>query len=160
MSDSNKCPGFLVHSAPGRCRFKIPDKRHDAAYFQDLKAKLQNMGGVERIDINPLTASVLIGFDSSQIQVQALSEQLQAADYFELSDSMPTQTVWQRASSGLDRFDHMLQESTSGQIDFKSLLFILLFIMAIRQLHQGVIFSAAATLFWYALQVLLKDEPA
>ena len=68
--------------------------------------------------------------------------------------------MWEKAVSGLERFDELLKESTSGHIDFKSLLFILLFLMAVRQLQKGVVFGAAATLFWYALEVLTKDNPS
>ena len=162
MSESKPSPGHLVHSAPGRCRFKIPGKRHDTEYFQDLESELQNTAGIERIEVNPLTASVLVFYDSTRLQLQDLTKQLQSTEHFELTDAetVPTQTVWQRAASGLDSVDQMLQESTAGQIDFKSLLFIVLFIMAIRQLQQGVVFSAAATLFWYALQTLIKDKKA
>jgi hypothetical protein len=160
MSNLKLSPGYLIHSAPGRCRFKIPSKRHDAAYFQNMKEDLLNISGIERIDANPLTASVLILYDPQQVQLNDLSAQLETAEHFEPTETetMQVQTVWERATSGLDSFDQLLKESTSGHIDFKSLLFIILFMMAIRQLHQGVIFSAAATLFWYALQVLIKDK--
>ena len=159
MNDVEQTLAFLTHTAPGRCRFKIPSKRRDAAYFQALKDALLETSGVEQVQANPLTASVLIFYNTEQVDLNDLTAQLQTANQFELSDRpMDTQTVWEKAVEGVDTIDHQLKEITSGQIDFKSLLFILLFMMAIRQLQQGAVFGAASTLFWYALQVLMKDK--
>jgi hypothetical protein len=159
MNDVQQTLAYLTHTAPGRCRFKIPSKRRDAAYFQALKDALMDNSGVEQVQANPLTASVLIFYNSEQVDVNDLTAQLQNANQFELSDGpMETQTIWEKAVEGVDTIDHQLKEITSGQIDFKSLLFVMLFMMAIRQLQQGAVFGAASTLFWYALQVLMKDK--
>ena len=124
-----------------------------------MKETLTNTAGIERIEANPLTASILVFYDSERVQLSDVTMQLRTAKHFELTDRVHTQTVWEQAVGGIDRIDQQLKEITAGQIDFKSALFIMLFMMAIRQLQQGSVFGAASTLFWYALQVLLKDKP-
>ncbi|KPJ94881.1 MAG: hypothetical protein AMJ53_04200 [Gammaproteobacteria bacterium SG8_11] len=159
MNVAEQSLAYLVHAAPGRCRFKIPSKRGDAEYFHILRETLLDTPGVEQVQVNPLTASALIFYDTEQVDVDDLTAKLQSATQCELSDRpMDTQTVWEKAVAGVDTFDQHLKEITSGQFDFKSLLFIVLVIMAIRQLQQGAVFGAASTLLWYALQVLMKDK--
>ena len=159
MNTSDEIQAYVAHTAPGRCRFKIPSMRHDTAYFQSMKETLANTSGIERVETNPLTASILVFYDSERVQLKDVTMRLQAAKHFELTDRVHIRTVWEKAVSGIDNIDQQLKEITAGQIEFKSALFIMLFMMALRQLQQGSVFGAASTLFWYAFQVLLKDKP-
>ena len=159
MNVADQTLAYLTHTAPGRCRFKIPSKRRDAEYFHTLRETLLDTSGVKQVQVNPLTASVLIFYDTEQVDVHDLTAQLQSANQFELSDGpMETQTVWEQAVDGVGNIDQQLKEITLGQIDFKSLLFILLVMMAVRQLQQGVVFAPAITLIWYVLQMLTQDK--
>jgi hypothetical protein len=158
MKTSDEILATVTHTAPGRCRFKIPAKRHDVDYFQSLQETLLNTSGVNSVETNPLTAGLLILYDREQLQLDDLTTLLQSSHHFELTERIDTRTVWEKAVNGAERFDQQLKEITAGQIDSKSLLFIVLLLMAVRQLQQGVVFGAASTLFWYALQVLNKDN--
>lgn len=159
MNVAEQTLAYLTHTAPGRCRFKIPSRRRDVEYFHDLREALLDTGGVEQVQANPLTASVLVLYDTEQVDLNDLTAQLQTANQFEISDRpMDTQTVWEKAVVGVGNIDQQLKEITSGQIDFKSLLFVMLVMMAVRQLQQGVVFAPAITLIWYALQMLTKDK--
>lgn len=52
----------VVHQMPGRVRVRIPEKRHDKDFFSMVEALLPVIDGVEDVETNPLTASVLIKF--------------------------------------------------------------------------------------------------
>jgi hypothetical protein len=159
MNVAEQTLAYITHTAPGRCRFKIPCKRRDAAYFQTLREALLDTSGVEQVQTNPLTASVLILYDAEQVDINDLTAQLQTANQFELSDRpIDNQTVWEKALSGFESLDNQLKQSTSGQFDSKSLLLVVLIIMAIRQMQQGVVFAPAITLILHALQMLIRNQ--
>jgi len=50
----------LVHRTSSRIRVRIPARRNDHAYFRQLQQRLIGSLGVTAVEVNPLTASVLI----------------------------------------------------------------------------------------------------
>lgn len=153
-----KPEAYLIHSAPGRCRIRIPAKRYDEDYFQHIDATLSDIPGIVQMRTNPLAASILILHDQEELSSDDLLAQLQGFEHFSLTEQVYSHTVWEQAVNGLDTFDHQLKTITAGRFDYKSLLFVVLVIMAVRQLQQGAVLGPAAALFWYALQVLTKDK--
>jgi hypothetical protein len=64
---SSKSWAFVVHRTPTRLRIKIPERRRQVAYFAALRRVLVEHPDVVQVEVNPLTASVVIncrpGFD-------------------------------------------------------------------------------------------------
>ena len=56
---------YVVHRTASRMRLRIPGRRLDQAYFERLKQRLIRSLGVMAVEINPLTASVLIEHSSN-----------------------------------------------------------------------------------------------
>ena len=52
-----------MHALPGRIRFRIPGKRGDRSYFEKLVTAVGQCSGLQRLAINPATASILIHYD-------------------------------------------------------------------------------------------------
>lgn len=153
---------YVIHSAPGRCRLKIPTMRHSAEYFEQLKLDLIQTEGVEHVQANPLTASVLVLYDDQVLAFEALKSYFDTSAHFELTDQASAEntnvTIWENAAKQLTTFDNQLKETTSGHMDFRSLVFIVFVVLAIRQLQRGAVFGPAATLLWYAVQLLMKKK--
>src|SRR5690348_14124827 len=74
------------HFATGRLRVKIPQKRHDAAYFAHVARTVSDWDSVERVEVNPLTASVLVFFKDlvALMAENALKNDLFSVDFDEL----------------------------------------------------------------------------
>jgi hypothetical protein len=153
-----KSAAHITHSAPGRCRLKIPSKRHDADYFQFLKEKFIETDGIEQVNTNPIAASVLILYNDEHLSFEELQAHLQRSEHFELTAQSQSVAGLGSAIQGINHIDKLLKNTTSGQINFNALLFIVLVIIAVRQLRQGAVFGPASTLFWYALQILAKEK--
>jgi hypothetical protein len=51
---------YVSHSINHRTRLAIPTKRKSKEYFSDLQKELSQCEGVAKVDINPMTGSVLI----------------------------------------------------------------------------------------------------
>ncbi|WEX89900.1 hypothetical protein PZN02_005232 [Sinorhizobium garamanticum] len=55
----------IIHRARGRVRIRIPARRHHASYFDELRTNLLACEGIVAVQVNPLTATVLIEHDES-----------------------------------------------------------------------------------------------
>src|SRR5262249_38350679 len=56
----------IAHFTPRRLRIRVPEKRRDAAFFDFVQNRLAAWDSVERVETNPLTASILINFSDAQ----------------------------------------------------------------------------------------------
>lgn len=153
-----KTSAYLTHSVPGRCRMKIPDKRHDINYFESLLPQLNEVAGITQVLVNPLTASVLIQYQEQTLSLQDLKSRLGTMPQFELTSEPKALAVWQDASNRLTGIDNILKQGSAGQFDFRSLLFIVFVILAVRQLQQGAILGSASNLLWYAAQLIMAKK--
>src|ERR1700730_13203812 len=56
---------YVAHSIRNRVRIKFPARRHDQAFFARLRPNLLARTGVIAVEVNPMTASVLIEHDAA-----------------------------------------------------------------------------------------------
>jgi len=49
----------VCHLTTGRLRLRVPEKRRDNAFFRTVEQRLAGWDNVDRVEVNPLTASVL-----------------------------------------------------------------------------------------------------
>ncbi|SPF43251.1 hypothetical protein SBA4_3010012 [Candidatus Sulfopaludibacter sp. SbA4] len=54
-----------LHHIPGRIRVRVAGVKHNPARASALKEWLQSLKGVERVDVNTLTGSVLIHYSAT-----------------------------------------------------------------------------------------------
>lgn len=50
----------IVHAIAGRTRLRIAAQRGDNAFFASVATGLSSLQGVERVDVRPLTGSILV----------------------------------------------------------------------------------------------------
>jgi hypothetical protein len=145
----------ISHFTKQRLRIKVPEKRRDAAYFSAVADKLATWESVERVEANPLTASVLIYFsDLQRLFLEAVAKN----DLFDIdfdsafADSEPV--VARAAVRSFETADLAMRRWTANQIDMRGVLFLLLFAGGVFQLLRGRLATPAPTLLWYAGDLL------
>lgn len=140
----------VVHATPGRVRLKIGSKRGDAAYFQALLHALAEVEGVDRLQANPQTASVLLEFSSGglrRVSDEALHRELFVLEVEEGSAHLPD-------AGAMQPWDHPLRMG----LDWRLLAAMGLVGLAIRQMAEGKVLSPALTLLWYAYELLERSR--
>lgn len=153
----------VSHFTTRRLRLKIPEKRRDAAFFIYVAERLAAWDSVERVESNPLTASILIHFSDLQ---RLLLEAVEKNDLFDIdfdaalapqSDPAVTRTAVQ----SFEMSDLALRRWTENQLDMRSIVFLLLLAGGVFQLMRGRLNTPAPTLLWYAgnLLGLWSDRP-
>jgi Heavy metal associated domain 2 len=157
----------VCHFATGRLRIKIPEKRHDDVFFARVAERVSDWDSVERVEVNPLTASVLVFFKDSLalFTENALKNDLFLVDFEELEaaqESSRTLTVpalWEQASRAVAGADNAIRRLSADTVDLRGGVFLALLAGGMAQLFRGNITAPAVTLLWYAGEMLrLKDR--
>jgi heavy-metal-associated domain-containing protein len=153
----------IAHFTPRRLRIKVPEKRRDAAFFDFVGNRLAAWDSVERVETNPLTASILVHFsDAERLFLEAVGKN----DFLDIdldAIAQPAEPVVTRAAvRSFVTSDSVLRNWTANTVDMRSVVFLLLFLGGAYQLLRGRLSTPAPTLLWYAgsLLGLWSDRPA
>jgi len=147
---------FCSHKTSGRMRLKIPSKKGNRGYFTFLTEQLSGISGIEKIEANPLTGSVLFLYTCG---TEAIAEHAETNSIFKLNglNQYPT-NLHQRISNTFKGINDRVKGVTGGEMDMGTLAFLVLAGAGIYQISRGN-FTAPAwyTAFWYALNIFLKS---
>lgn len=157
--------GYICHLTNERVRIRIPDRRRDSAFFEKLRKQLSSWPSIERVDVNPITASVLIYFNDATSLFDDHQEhndmfRLVAPDPATTSFGLNGEPIVETARKGLAAIDRSLREGSGGRIDLRALAFLGLVGAGLVQLVAGRISAPAVTLFWYAGDLLGVWRPS
>lgn len=83
--------GHYVHHTPGRLRVRSALLKRNEQKAGALRRHLELVNGVSSIECNVLTGSILIRYDTKQIDSPALLETLRIQGY--MGTGMPTRNV-------------------------------------------------------------------
>ncbi len=149
---------ILRHQSPGRLRLQVPSQKGNGFFFQSVMGSLSNLPGVERIEINPVTGSILLihSTDAERIAQYARENGL-----FEIrSDRTHVSSFHQAAAKAFHTLDGQARALTGGGINLGALASIALIGAGTYQILRGN-FAAIPwyTAFWYGLNLILKSRP-
>ena len=143
---------YLVHQIQGRLRLRIPDRREDEAFFEEVSASLDGWPDGVEIRVKPDTGSVLLLHPS--VPFDELEPRLRDNGLFEfVAAPPPPGPALAPLLSGVSRLDRAVSEATAGSADLRTVLFIAAVGLAIRQLLRGELFGPALPLAWMAFEV-------
>jgi hypothetical protein len=148
----------VCHLTTGRLRLRVPEKRRDNAFFRTVEQRLAGWDNVDRVEVNPLTASVLVTFSDP---AALFAENALRNDLFTIAYDAPDGSAGQARQALTERVtelwreaDRALRRWTGGGADIRSAAFLLMLAGAAYQLLRGRIAPPAATLLWDAGDML------
>jgi hypothetical protein len=152
----------IVHRAPGRVRLRIEERRRDDAYFAHVAQQLRQCPSVVEVIVTPLTGSVLVRHEGTDIEVIAgygkafeLFEVGVPARHPDHAEPLPDQVIRER----LDRIDRWMRRESGDHADARSMALLGLLAAAVWQLARGNVLPAGGTLLWYALALTRQGQP-
>lgn len=165
MTDTDIRPSaFIKHQLPGRVRLKVPAKRGDFRYFNRMAEVFAECAGITQLQLNPFAASILVchGADTPFNEIVSFAENKglfglteKPADYDSvLIPNLPISTL---TSFKIDQIDDSLLNLSQNRLNIRSILFLALIGLAIHQIARGNFMAPAATLLWYALELLEQE---
>ncbi|MCX8030260.1 MAG: heavy-metal-associated domain-containing protein [Thermodesulfovibrionales bacterium] len=78
---------YYIHNVPGRLRIKSPFLKNNKNAANDVVSSLNNLSGVDSIDVNLTTGSLLINYDLREIKHTVIVELLEGKGYFNSSEA-------------------------------------------------------------------------
>lgn len=159
MAEADLPDGRICHLTNERVRVRIPQRQRDHGFFTKVQQQLSSWQSVERVDVNPVTASVLIHFkDASKLfndyQEHDKLFRLVVADLAATGLGFNGEPIVETARRGFAAIDRGLREGSGGRTDLRALAFVGLVGAGLAQLFNGRITAPAVTLFWYAGDLL------
>jgi hypothetical protein len=144
---------YVVHHTPGRVRLRIPSRRDDVAFFQDIETRLSQCTSVQQVRSNPATAGVLVRYADEMSLLQELGEIGLPEVQVEFG-LPPLEPVGARLVRRLTQVDRGIVSATRGQVDGTGLTLLFLLGASLVQIARGDVFGAAVPLLWYAGQTV------
>ena len=149
---------LVVHALPGRVRFRIPSKKDDVVYFEELSDDFAKCTGLEKLVINPATASVLIQYDVKN--TDTLNGFLQENTFFQVIDldrQAPPSTNLKRKKK--DRTRHIENINKDKSADFSRFIGLgLIALSGYRLLQDGFKAPAWHAALWYGYNLLRDNQ--
>lgn len=151
-------PAEVIHHGMSRLRLRIAAQRGQPEFFQRAVEVLAALSGVDRIEANPDTGSILIMPGIDPVRVAAHAE---AAGLFRLGrESQTVRPITEGLAAGFCDINAALKSVSGGHLDLASAAFVALVGAAAVQLRGGHVLGPASTLLWYASGLLLATEAA
>jgi len=148
---------FLSHRISGRARLKIPSRKGDFYYFKSLKEQMSKCSGIEIMEVNPVSGSILVVHASD---IEKIARYARDRNIFNLKNNRPDPTDMHSAvSKAFKDINGKIKGITGGDMDIAGAAFLTLLGLGIYQISMGN-FAAPAwyTAFWYALNIFLKSK--
>jgi hypothetical protein len=149
---------YLSHASKGRLRIKIPSKKRDEAFFADLQKALATLPGLDKIETNSLSGSLLIVHTQLPDELASWVKNLAGLSRQKTKAGKPN-SIYQMVSGTFQQVNKKVQGFTKGELDVPTLSFMALLAVGIYQISRKN-FAAPAwyTAFWYALNIFLKTR--
>jgi hypothetical protein len=147
----------ITHATANRARLKVPARRHDEAFFRRVEERLKGWRNIDRVAVNPATASILVHFSDP---AALMREAMNGNDLFRIippasQDADGTgRPLLARMQETVAATDGSLRQWTGGSLDLRTAVFAALLLAGVQQLVRGNVAAPAATLLWYAATVL------
>jgi hypothetical protein len=147
---------YVSHLSPGRLRVKIASKKGDVIFFSSLQEQLGQLPGLEKIEVNPVTGSILLihSLDSGSV-----TEFLKAQHLLKVQAGKDSFNFHQEVTRVFSAADRQVRGFIGGGINLGALAFLGLAGAGVYQIFRGN-FSAIPwySAFWYALSIFLKSK--
>lgn len=134
----------IAHRTQGRLRLRIAQKRKDLPFFLELYDHLRRIPCVNEVIMNPRTGSVLLHFDEQHRN--AVIETLLDSPMIALA---PQQVLALDKDKEPGRIERFLNERGTSATDPRTIIFLIMAGISVRQLFQGQIMAPVLTLVLY-----------
>ena len=151
MASQDRPQAFIVHQTTGRVRFRFPDQRGDAAFFESLATTLARNETVIETRASWHTGSVLVLHTGD---LSGLIAYAQKRGLFDVTTAPLPAASFRRIRHAIDSMDDRVAKSTGETLSVGKLLFLGLLAGGIYQARQGHLLPAGMTLFKHALEIM------
>jgi hypothetical protein len=137
----------------------VPSCKRDLAWFAQVKDRLAEIPGVEAVDVNELSGSILIVHDQTDIETLLAVAKKQGLFQIARPEARRKATLRQDVAEGFRTVNRRVSGATGGYADLWDVVFLGLAGAGVYQLLRGNIAAPMwYTAFWYALGIFAKGQ--
>lgn len=151
----------VAHQTEGRTRLRATVRPVDAEEFIEFADRLSGARGVDALDCRVRTGSIIV--EHPEIDGEGLVDEivrlggiLEPVD----DDPMTGSDGLSPVRTTLGSVDGFLGQLTSGGVDLRTISFVLMLGLAMRQIMRGNVMVPAMSFLWYASEILMKQTSA
>ncbi len=154
----------IVHSTGSRIRFRLPEMKGNQEYFNKVRRQFDELDFVERVEINPVTGSVLLLLhrgESEKLTEFVREKQLFSIKYEEevISSQKKRKSIRDCLYDGLSKANGKTRDLTGGALDLADITVIFLLSSSVYQIAKGNIgLPQWHTGLWYAVNTLIAAK--
>lgn len=145
----------IVHHIPGRLRLRVPHRRDDTDFFEEVLRRFLTCDSVTKVDVNPSTAGILLHYDAA---LPVLLLEAAEAGLTELADIelglQPLVPISEHLTTRLGDVDRQISQFTQGTVNGTTVVILFLLLAGGLQVLRGRVLGSAVPLLWYAWQAV------
>ena len=150
---------YVIHQSFCFLLIKVPSKRGDEAYFTKTSDSFQGCEGIEAINTNPVTGSIVFTHTGDFRTIREYGEK---RNLFTMKTNASLPRFNGRLKTRFNTFDDRIKRLTGKEIDISGIASLTLLGLGVSQITAG---NAQAmpwhAAFWYALNLfLMRKQPA
>ena len=150
---------YISHRTPTRLRIRVPSRKRDPAWFSQAKERLAEIAGVEAVDVNELSGSILIVHDLQDIGTLLVAAKKQGLFQITRPEAQKKATLRQDVAKGFSTVNRRVSSATGGYADLWDVAVLGLAGAGVYQLLRGNIAAPMwYTAFWYAFGIYMKGQ--
>jgi len=154
-------PVRTEHASPGRLRLRVPSLPGNDAGAERLVERLPGVNGVDSVQVNRTTGSVLIHYRAEEVRPELLFAAVVRLMGLEEEIARPPKAlVTRELRSMLSAANRVVYDRTGGLLDLWSAVMILLAAIGIRKMVTDGLARALPggfTMVWWAMHALARD---
>lgn len=132
----------IVHQLKHRVRLRVPDQRGDPFWFEEVCEKLATLDSLSQYNTNTTTGCIVLHFPDSDWET--VQDQVLALEVLELVDApIADIPAMQPLLMGIKELDKTVASGSAGRVDLRTLAFLVLMVMAVRQIMRGQVLGPA-----------------
>lgn len=143
---------YIAHSSPGRTRIRWAGDASEKSCVSELAAEIENLAEAVKADPRMTTGSIIIEHDDmpwSSLQAR-LTDQLSLT--FTATPEPVNRSGTEVLNNNIDDLNGALKYLN---MDFYSLMVLMLSVLAIIQAMRGQVMSSSGSYLWYAFNLLM-----
>lgn len=151
---------IISHHTARRLRLHIPKHKRDATFFARIRDELARCEGVERVEANPSTGSVLIHHRSTLGTIAQFAETAKLfAVAVEEAPLNPT-SLATRVTNGVSKLNRQLVTATHGAMDLTSISALGLTIGGVIRgvMCKKKFLPGGGDMIWWAITLLARHD--
>jgi hypothetical protein len=144
---------YVVHRTRHRVRLRVVGQRRNPGWFAEAASVLGQLDWIDRVETNVHSCSLTLHC----IDADCMDENLAQSGVFKFQAQAPqVASAVDQIQIGLSRIDRTLQSKSSANTNLRSLLFLLILVLAGVQMVRGQVMVPAISLLWYAIDLVMN----